>query len=112
MESRPVKGRTGISLASGRSCFEGRQECNDFSIGIELEGADEVPFTEDQYRTLAATAHDIMAAWPEITPDRVTGHSDIAPGRKTDPGPAFDWPRFHGLLIRHRAHLDGSARQP
>lgn len=97
---------------AGRSCFEGRHECNDFSIGIELEGADEIPFTDVQYRTLAATACAIMAAWPTITADRLTGHSDIAPGRKTDPGPAFDWPRFHGLLGRRLASPAGSAQQP
>lgn len=83
---------------AGRSCFQGQEECNDFSIGIELEGTDEIPFTDVQYQVLADTTNILMAAWPSITGDRVAGHSDVAPGRKTDPGPAFDWTRFHGLL--------------
>jgi len=83
---------------AGRSSFCGEQECNDFSIGIELEGTDETPYTDVQYRKLAALAESVMAAWPEITQDRITGHSDIAPGRKTDPGPAFDWAHFRSLL--------------
>ncbi|WP_166264872.1 1,6-anhydro-N-acetylmuramyl-L-alanine amidase AmpD [Marinobacter caseinilyticus] len=83
---------------AGRSWFDGRAECNDFSIGIELEGTDDDPYTEAQYDTLATLAAAIMAAWPAITQDRITGHSDIAPGRKTDPGPAFDWPYFRRLL--------------
>ncbi|MGC8121520.1 1,6-anhydro-N-acetylmuramyl-L-alanine amidase AmpD [Marinobacter sp. VGCF2001] len=83
---------------AGRSSFQGRDECNDYSIGIELEGADEIPYTESQYRALARLARMIMAAWPEITPRRVAGHSDIAPGRKTDPGPAFAWSHFRSLL--------------
>ncbi|MFW5824082.1 MAG: 1,6-anhydro-N-acetylmuramyl-L-alanine amidase AmpD [Marinobacter sp.] len=84
---------------AGRSVFCGREECNDYSIGIELEGADQVPYTEAQYRQLASVTRDIMAAWPAITEDRIAGHSDIAPGRKTDPGPAFDWPCFRRLLV-------------
>ncbi|MFC7295563.1 1,6-anhydro-N-acetylmuramyl-L-alanine amidase AmpD [Marinobacter aromaticivorans] len=79
---------------AGRSCFQGVEECNDFSIGIELEGADDIPYTQEQYRALARLSAVISAAWPEITSDRITGHSDIAPGRKTDPGPAFDWCHF------------------
>ena len=83
---------------AGRSSFMGREECNDYSIGIELEGADEVPYTDEQYRALARLARLVIAAWPEVTPDRIAGHSDIAPGRKTDPGPAFAWSRFQTLL--------------
>ena len=83
---------------AGRSCFDGREECNDYSIGIELEGTDDTPYTEAQYRALADIAHQVMAAWPEIDASRITGHSDIAPGRKTDPGPAFDWPYFMACL--------------
>jgi len=83
---------------AGRSCFDGREECNDFSIGIELEGADDIPYTEAQYRKLAEIAHEIMTAWPEIDASRIAGHSDIAPGRKTDPGPAFDWEHFMACL--------------
>lgn len=82
---------------AGRSSFCGENECNDFSIGIELEGTDDLPYTEAQYRSLTQVSRQVMAAWPEITTDRITGHCDIAPGRKTDPGPAFDWTHF-----RHR----------
>tara|TARA_R110001592_G_scaffold83980_3_gene248584 strand:- start:979 stop:1632 length:654 start_codon:yes stop_codon:yes gene_type:complete len=83
---------------AGRSCFEGVEECNDFSIGIELEGADDVPYTAEQYRSLAVLTKVISSAWPAITNDRITGHCDIAPGRKTDPGPAFDWHSFRASL--------------
>lgn len=83
---------------AGRSCFRGEEECNDFSIGIELEGADDIPYTDAQYQVLVQLSQMIMTAWPEITADRITGHSDIAPGRKTDPGPAFDWSHFRQML--------------
>ncbi len=83
---------------AGASCFEGRECCNDFSIGIELEGDDTTPYTDDQYTALAKTTNEIIRLFPAITPDRITGHSDIAPGRKTDPGPAFDWRRYRKLL--------------
>ncbi|MDS1310189.1 1,6-anhydro-N-acetylmuramyl-L-alanine amidase AmpD [Marinobacter xiaoshiensis] len=83
---------------AGRSCFEGVEECNDFSIGIELEGADDIPYTAEQYRALAEISIVIGSAWPDITNNRITGHSDIAPGRKTDPGPAFDWQHFQASL--------------
>lgn len=83
---------------AGRSSFYGEQECNDFSIGIELEGADNIPYTDEQYASLAQLANLIMAAWPAVTAGRITGHCDIAPGRKTDPGPAFSWSRFHDTL--------------
>lgn len=83
---------------AGRSCFQGEQECNDFSIGIELEGADDIPYTEAQYRKLAHLAALVKAAWPAVTDQRITGHCDIAPGRKTDPGEAFEWARLQQLL--------------
>jgi len=83
---------------AGVSCFEGRNACNDFSIGIELEGADEVPYTDQQYRRLIHTTKSIMSLYPAITRERITGHCNIAPGRKTDPGPAFDWTRYLGGL--------------
>jgi len=83
---------------AGESVFEGRSRCNDFSIGIELEGCDERPFEARQYRSLAAVTRALMRAYPLITPSRIVGHSDIAPGRKTDPGPHFDWLRFHAEL--------------
>jgi N-acetyl-anhydromuramoyl-L-alanine amidase len=83
---------------AGQSSYEGRSACNDFSIGIELEGADSVPYDERQYRALAQVVAALWAAYPSLEPTRLTGHSDIAPGRKTDPGPAFDWPRAHRLI--------------
>ena len=79
---------------AGVSSFAGRERCNDFSIGIELEGTDEKPFTAAQYHRLGLLTRRIRAAYPAITPDRIVGHSDIAPGRKTDPGPHFDWARY------------------
>lgn len=83
---------------AGQSCFRGRTTCNDFSIGIELEGSDEKPYSEAQYAQLAALIAALRQAYPGIAPDAIAGHSDIAPGRKTDPGPAFDWPKLAGLL--------------
>lgn len=83
---------------AGQSCFQGRQACNDFSIGIELEGTDDLPYTDAQYRVLAAVTRALLRTYLQLKPDRITGHSDIAPGRKTDPGPAFDWKRFIDLL--------------
>lgn len=83
---------------AGQSCFRGRGTCNDFSIGIELEGTDETPYTEAQYARLAALIAALREAYPGIGADAIAGHSDIAPGRKTDPGPAFDWPKLAGLL--------------
>ena len=79
---------------AGESSFCGQTACNNFSIGIELEGTDELPFTEAQYQALTELTQLMMQAYPAITPDRITGHSDIAPGRKTDPGMAFDWTRY------------------
>jgi N-acetyl-anhydromuramoyl-L-alanine amidase len=83
---------------AGLSCFQGRESCNDFSIGIELEGTDDTPYTDEQYRQLALVTRVIQNSYPAITTDRIAGHSDIAPERKTDPGPAFDWERFRREL--------------
>lgn len=83
---------------AGVSCFEGVERCNDFSIGIELEGTDDLPYTEQQYTVLAEVVEAIRRAYPMISKQRITGHSDIAPGRKTDPGPAFDWEYFFSRL--------------
>ncbi len=83
---------------AGESCFRDRECCNDFSVGIELEGTDELPYEDIQYERLAAVIRLLMKAWPEITPERIVGHSDIAPHRKTDPGPAFDWTRFRRMI--------------
>jgi AmpD protein len=83
---------------AGVSSFEGRSACNDFSIGIELEGADDDPYEDAQYEQLAAIARTLMRRYPGITRGHLVGHSDIAPGRKTDPGPHFDWNRLYNLL--------------
>lgn len=86
---------------AGLSNFCGRECCNDFSIGIELEGSDEAPFTDAQYRSLVVLTGEVRALFPAITAERIVGHSDIAPGRKTDPGPCFDWDHYRALLARH-----------
>lgn len=83
---------------AGESRFRGRPRCNDFAVGIELEGTDDCPYEAVQYQRLAATARLLIARFPGIVADRIVGHSDIAPQRKTDPGPAFDWPRFRSML--------------
>ncbi|MCC7464040.1 MAG: 1,6-anhydro-N-acetylmuramyl-L-alanine amidase AmpD [Gammaproteobacteria bacterium] len=83
---------------AGASSYAGRGACNDFSIGIELEGSDTVPYTEAQYHGLAALIRAACAAYPALSRERIVGHSDVAPGRKTDPGPAFDWARLRRLL--------------
>lgn len=83
---------------AGKSSFQGKTACNDFSIGIELEGTDHLPFTEVQYQVLANVIQCLQKAYPDITAERIVGHSDIAPGRKTDPGPAFDWVYLQGKL--------------
>ena len=83
---------------AGESCFEGRENCNDFSVGLELEGTDDDPYTDAQYSVLAAVTRILQGRFPAITPNRIVGHSDIAPGRKTDPGPAFDWRRYRASL--------------
>jgi len=83
---------------AGVSVFDGRSACNDYSIGIELEGADTTPYTNLQYARLAQITQCLMAKYPALTAKRITGHSDIAPGRKTDPGASFDWERFRALI--------------
>ncbi len=79
---------------AGVSSWEGRERCNDFSIGIELEGCDTDAFTDHQYAVLCSATEAILQAYPHISIDRIVGHSDIAPGRKTDPGPRFNWARY------------------
>lgn len=83
---------------AGESVYQGRCRCNDFSIGIELEGTDHLPYDERQYVRLAAIVTALRQAYPTILPERLAGHADIAPGRKTDPGPAFDWAKLRWLL--------------
>lgn len=84
---------------AGRSQFKGRDNVNDFSIGIELEGTDTESYTEAQYQSLNGLTRCLQQYYPAITLDRIIGHVDIAPERKTDPGPAFDWQRFRRSLI-------------
>jgi AmpD protein len=83
---------------AGQSSFQGRSRCNDFSIGIELEGTDTIPYRAKQYSQLAKTITALRRAYRTISLDRIVGHADIAPGRKTDPGPIFDWERLKRLL--------------
>lgn len=83
---------------AGVSSFLGESNCNDFSIGIELEGADDIPYTDAQYDALNKVTRTLQDRYPKITSDRITGHDTIAPGRKTDPGAAFDWSRYRHLL--------------
>lgn len=79
---------------AGESCHKDRQCCNDFSIGIELEGTDEQPYTDEQYETLIKIISVLQDSYPALTRDNIVGHCDIAPQRKTDPGPAFAWSRI------------------
>lgn len=86
---------------AGESSWKGRARCNDYSVGVELEGTGETPFTGAQYRRLAGLTRALAACYPIAD---IVGHSDIAPGRKSDPGPSFDWNRYRALL--------GARRQP
>lgn len=83
---------------AGISEFSGCDNCNDYSIGIELEGTDDEPYTDVQYEKLAEITRLLQKQYPKITTDRIVGHCDIAPVRKTDPGPAFEWMRYRGLI--------------
>ena len=83
---------------AGVSSWCGRAACNDFSIGIELEGADDVPYEPAQYRSLAGLITALCRTYPGLSTERLVGHDQIAPGRKTDPGASFDWPRLRQLL--------------
>ena len=83
---------------AGISEWRGESACNHFSIGIELEGCDDEAYTEEQYSSLAALVASLRLHYPQIEADAITGHSDIAPGRKTDPGPAFDWAKLRNYL--------------
>lgn len=78
---------------AGKSSWQGREACNDYSIGIECEGADDLPYEDTQYAALRTLIPMLLEAYPGITRERIVGHSDVAPGRKTDPGASFDWSR-------------------
>jgi len=84
---------------AGQSSWRQRIGCNDFSIGIELEGTDVLPYTDAQYRSLVDVTLALIARYPRLSADAVVGHQEVAPGRKTDPGPAFDWQRYLGTLL-------------
>lgn len=83
---------------AGVSEFKGRNKCNEFSIGIEMQGTDKMPYTQMQYQQLVTVSKQIRALFPNITLDNIVGHEHIAPGRKTDPGPNFDWTRYKSQL--------------
>ena len=85
---------------AGVSQFEGRENCNDFSIGIELEGTADSEYTEAQYQQLIRVLKVLCLHYPAITPERVVGHADVSPGRKIDPGPYFDWSRVRQAIQR------------
>lgn len=98
---------------AGLSRYHGRTACNDFAIGIELEGTDDQPYADAQYDALDAVLLALFAAWPHtLGPHRITGHADIAPGRKTDPGPAFDWGRVLRRAEGGRGATPGPGRAP
>lgn len=85
---------------AGQSSFRGATRCNDFSIGIELEGDDDLPYSDEQYETLTGVSRTLLEAYPELSTRTIAAHSDVSPGRKTDPGPVFDWLRLYdGLAI-------------
>lgn len=84
---------------AGVSSYQGREKCNDFSIGIELEGTDDVPYTKEQYQQLNDLSLALISRYPMLK-DNIVGHCNIAPERKTDPGDAFDWQRFRSLLAK------------
>jgi N-acetyl-anhydromuramoyl-L-alanine amidase len=91
---------------AGQSAWQGRTGCNDFSIGVELEGTDDTPYTDAQYQALAELTAALLAAYPSLSKQAVVGHSDVSPGRKTDPGPSFEWLRLRTALeaaLRARA---------
>ncbi len=83
---------------AGKSKYNGREKCNDFSIGIELEGADDIPYEDNQYSVITTLIDALRIAYPSIKKENIVGHSHIAPERKTDPGPAFDWQRLNKEL--------------
>ncbi len=84
---------------AGQSTYKGCENCNDFAIGIELEGADDTPYEEAQYMVLATLVDSLRIAYPSLSKEDIVGHSDIAPGRKTDPGLAFNWDDFSEQLV-------------
>jgi AmpD protein len=94
---------------AGQSHYRGRASCNDFSVGIELEGTGDVPYTDSQYEQLAELVVALLDTYPSLSVEHIAGHNDIAPGRKTDPWPTFDWERWRGIL-RSRGHFERRRR--
>ena len=92
---------------AGASQFQSVTECNDYSIGIELEGCDEQAYEPAQYRVLAVITRLLQKVYPHIVADRIAGHCHIAPERKTDPGPHFDWERYRKSLQPKKAKTSG-----
>jgi AmpD protein len=88
---------------AGKSNYKGRERCNDFSIGIELEGSDEIAYEPIQYRSLTDVVIALCEAYSTLSLERIAGHSDVSPGRKTDPGSSFDWPRFYAMIRAEEA---------
>jgi AmpD protein len=94
---------------AGVSAWAGRENCNDYSIGVELEGTDTLPFADLQYVSLAALIIELQQVFPTLAHGAIVGHSDIAPGRKTDPGGAFDWARLRRLMsVQSDSALDST----
>lgn len=85
---------------AGASCYRDRQDCNDFSIGIELEGEDETPYADPQYNTLIGVISALQTTYTSLCARRIAGHCDVSPDRKSDPGPAFDWLRLYDGLCK------------
>lgn len=85
---------------AGVSQWQGRERCNDFTVGIELEGCDDTPFEQEQYEVLAKVILTLCKTYPNLSKDKIIGHEHIAPGRKTDPGPYFDWLKLTNMLER------------
>jgi len=96
---------------AGVSSWSGRANCNDFSIGIELEGTDTLPYESVQYEVLSELVVELRQRLPALAPGAIVGHSDIAPGRKTDPGRAFDWATLRGLLRTHSTLSNRSLKE-
>jgi len=95
---------------AGQSSYRGRAGCNDFSIGVELEGADTIAYESAQYTTLADVAVCLMKRYPRLSFSGIVGHAEIAPGRKTDPGESFDWARLYGDILQ-RIGATGAANR-
>ncbi len=89
---------------AGASSYKGRENCNDFSIGIELEGTDIDPYTEDQYEVLADIISQLIQTYPSLSSTAITGHCHIAPERKTDPGSAFDWKKLKAGMVSRNTY--------